>query len=194
MWIENKGWIALMFDWAERTCTCTLYIEVQKMVLTGTSLIRCIFMVQVVFEPKGWRTIVYDCLNQGNYKSTLNTLTDCWNGCFYACRPYYRTSVMGSGQNSSEEVVRDLISALQNYSQAPADMCKSMFIPTHEPPPNPPPSRAPVRRWWGTWSLPYRTTPRLQSTSVSLYLPPSTAVLPLLCIGKRDNKIMFISI
>ncbi|XP_022299526.2 voltage-dependent calcium channel subunit alpha-2/delta-2-like isoform X4 [Crassostrea virginica] len=36
--------------------------------------------------------------------------------------PYYRTSGMGSGQNSSEEVVRDLISALQNYSQAPADI------------------------------------------------------------------------
>ena len=41
---------------------------------------------------------------------------------------------MGSGQNSSEEVVRDLITALQNYSQAPADVCKSKFIPTHEPP------------------------------------------------------------
>lgn len=39
---------------------------------------------------------------------------------------------MGSGQNSSEEVVRDLISALQNYSQVLAHVCKSIPPPPHQ--------------------------------------------------------------
>lgn len=46
------------------------------------------------------------------------------------CRKYYKSSVVTKSYNSSD-VVRDLVSALQNYSQSP-DTCKSLSFSNNQ--------------------------------------------------------------